>query len=109
VLETVVPTSGGRVLGVSEAGDPAGVPVLTLHGSPGAGLIYGLVDRDARQRGIRMLAYDRPGYGRSTPQPGRSVADCANDVRAIAATLGIDRLGVWGISGGGRTPSLVRP
>jgi pimeloyl-ACP methyl ester carboxylesterase len=71
VLETVVPTSGGRVLGVSEAGDPAGVPVLTLHGSPGAGLIYGMVDRDARQRGIRMLAYDRPGYGRSTPAISR--------------------------------------
>ncbi len=38
-------------------------------------------------------------YGGSTPQPGRTVADCASDVRAICAGLGIDRLAMWGVSG----------
>jgi pimeloyl-ACP methyl ester carboxylesterase len=57
--------------------------------------------RDAQQRGIHLLSYDRPGYGGSTAQPGRSVADCTHDVRAIAQALGIDRLAVWGFSGGG--------
>ena len=42
-----------------------------------------------------------PGYGGSTPQPGRSIADCAGDVRAICAALEIDRLAMWGGSGGG--------
>src|SRR5207344_1348185 len=56
---------------------------------------------DATQRGIHLLSYDRPGYGGSTPQPGRTIADCVDDVRAIAAAFGIDRLAVWGISGGG--------
>jgi pimeloyl-ACP methyl ester carboxylesterase len=44
---------------------------------------------------------DRPGYGGSTAQPGRTVADCAADVRTICAALGISRLAMWGLSGGG--------
>ena len=52
-------------------------------------------------RGLHILAYDRPGYGRSSPNPGRTVASCAEDVRAITLALGIDRLGVSGASGGG--------
>ena len=56
---------------------------------------------DAVARGIHLISYDRPGYGGSTPQPGRSVADCAEDVRAIARAFEIDRLAVWGFSGGG--------
>jgi len=57
--------------------------------------------RDAAARGLRLISYDRPGYGGSTAQPGRTVADCAADVRAICAELGIGRLAMWGISGGG--------
>jgi pimeloyl-ACP methyl ester carboxylesterase len=57
--------------------------------------------RDAEQRGIHLISYDRPGYGGSTAHPGRTVADCAQDLRAIAQALGIDRLAVWGFSGGG--------
>jgi pimeloyl-ACP methyl ester carboxylesterase len=71
------------------------------HGTPGAGVLYSQHVSDAADRGIRLIGYDRPGYGGSTAQPGRTVADCAADVRAIAGELGIDRLGVWGISGGG--------
>jgi pimeloyl-ACP methyl ester carboxylesterase len=56
---------------------------------------------DAAGRGLRLISYDRPGYGGSTSQPGRSIADCAGDVRAICAALEIDRLAMWGWSGGG--------
>ena len=97
----IIDTPDGRTLGVEEAGDPAGFPVLVLHGSPGSRLLAAAWCRDAEQRGIRLLSYDRPGYGASTAQPGRSVADCADDVRTISSALGIDRLAVWGISGGG--------
>jgi pimeloyl-ACP methyl ester carboxylesterase len=48
-----------------------------------------------------MISYDRPGYGGSDRDPGRSVAGCVRDVRAIADPLRIERLAVWGISGGG--------
>jgi pimeloyl-ACP methyl ester carboxylesterase len=97
----MISTPDGRQLRVEEAGDPAGMPVLMHHGTPGAGHLYRPHVDDAMDRGIRLIGYDRPGYGRSSPMPRRSVADCAADVRAIAAGLGIDRLGVWGISGGG--------
>jgi pimeloyl-ACP methyl ester carboxylesterase len=48
-----------------------------------------------------LIGYDRPGYGHSSPRPGHTVADGAEDVGAIASELGVDRLGVWGFSGGG--------
>lgn len=81
-------------------GDPER-SVVMLHGSPGSGLLYGPWIEDAVARGIRLISYDRPGYGGSGDCPGRSIADGAADVKAIADDLGIDRMGVWGWSGGG--------
>ena len=100
-IEHQVVTADGRTLRVEEAGDPAGAPVLAHHGTPGAGGSFEPHVEDARARGIRLISYDRPGYGGSSPQPGRSVADCAADVRAIARALDIPRLTTWGVSGGG--------
>ena len=100
-MERTVRTSDGRVLAVEEAGDPAGRPVLMQGGTPGSRLLYGPHARDAAERGLRLIGYDRPGYGGSSPRPGRTVADCASDVRAICSDLGIDRLAMWGASGGG--------
>jgi pimeloyl-ACP methyl ester carboxylesterase len=91
----------GRVLAVEESGDPAGRPVLVHGGTPGSRHLYGPVVRDAAARGLRLISYDRPGYGGSSPRPGRTVASCVGDVRAICAELGIDRLAMWGMSGGG--------
>jgi len=96
-----VRTPDGRTLAVEDAGDPAGRPVLVHLGSPDSRHLYGPWVADAAGRGLRLICYDRPGYGGSTPQPGRSIADCAGDVRAICAALGIDRLAMWGWSGGG--------
>jgi len=100
-MERSVHTSDGRTLAVEDAGDPAGRPVLVHMGSPNSRHLYGPNVADAARRGLRLISYDRPGYGGSTPHPGHSVADCAGDVRAICAALGIGRLAMWGISGGG--------
>ena len=94
-------TPDGRTLMVEEGGDPAGLPILVHGGTPNSRHMYGPWLEDATQQGIRLISYDRPGYGGSTAQPGRSVADCADDVRAIAQSLQLARLGVWGFSGGG--------
>ena len=70
----------GRTLRVAEYGDQDGFPILFSHGTPGSRL-----DRHPDPEtyaGYRLVSYDRPGYGGSTPQPGRAVADCAADVRA---------------------------
>ena len=101
VTQRTVTTPDGRALAIEEAGDPAGRPVLVHNGTPNSRHIFAPVAADAAARGLRLIAYDRPGYGGSTPQPGRAVADCAADVRAICAGLGISRLAMWGISGGG--------
>ena len=100
-MERTVRTPDGRTLAVEESGDPAGRPVLVHMGTPNSRHLYGPNVLDAAARGLRLISYDRPGYGGSSPQPGRTVADCAGDVRAICAELGIDRLATWGISGGG--------
>jgi pimeloyl-ACP methyl ester carboxylesterase len=100
-VERTVQTADGRTLAVEEAGDPDGRPVLVHGGSPNSRHLYGPDAADAAAHGLRLISYDRPGYGGSTPNPGRTVADCAGDVRAICAALDIDRLAMWGISGGG--------
>jgi pimeloyl-ACP methyl ester carboxylesterase len=100
-MERTVRTVDGRTLAVRESGDPGGQPVLVHMGTPNSRHLYDPNVADAAARGLRLISYDRPGYGGSSPQPGRTVADCAGDVRAICAELGIGRLAMWGISGGG--------
>jgi pimeloyl-ACP methyl ester carboxylesterase len=96
-----VGTVDGRILAVLEDGDAAGRPVLVHGGTPNSRLLFAPDVALAERQGIRLISYDRPGYGGSTARPGRTIADCAEDVRAIAGALGIEQLAVWGISGGG--------
>lgn len=72
-----------------------------MHGTPGSRLLYRQYVDDATKRGIRLVGYDRAGYGGSSPLPGRKIAHVAEDVAAIADCLGVERFAVWGISGGG--------
>jgi pimeloyl-ACP methyl ester carboxylesterase len=91
----------GRVLGYAEYGDPVGRPLVFLHGFPGSRLAAAVLDEEARLSGVRVVAPERPGLGLSSPRPGRSLLDHAQDVRALADTLEIDRFAVLGESGGG--------
>src|SRR5579862_3698226 len=101
-MEWLIPTPDGRTLAVEDAGDRDGRPVMVHMGTPGGRRVYGpRILADAERRGLRLISYDRPGYGGSTPQPGRSMADCASDVRVICETLGIDSVPMMGSSGGG--------
>jgi len=101
-MEWFVTAPDGRTLAVEDAGDRAGRPVMVHVGTPGGRRLYGRrTMADAERRRLRLIGYDRPGYGGSTSQPGRSMADCAGDVRAICAALGITSLSMWGLSGGG--------
>lgn len=101
MVQQVVSGSGARDISVEAWGAPAGMPVFLLHGTPGSrcgprprtSVLYRL--------GVRLICYDRPGYGGSNRQPGRTVADAAEDVRAIADALGVGSFGVVGRSGGG--------
>jgi pimeloyl-ACP methyl ester carboxylesterase len=91
----------GRILTVSVSGAQDGWPVFLLHGTPGSRVGPKPRSSVLYRRGIRLICYDRPGYGGSTPKPGRRVLDAAHDVAAIASELDITRFSVVGRSGGG--------
>jgi pimeloyl-ACP methyl ester carboxylesterase len=101
VSELDLTLADGRNLHAYDDGDPVGFPVVVHNGTPSAGLLYGPHVADAAARGIRLIGYDRAGYGTSDPNPGRSVADVADDVAQLLDELGLDRFATWGISGGG--------
>jgi len=96
-----VPTPDGGLLMVAAAGPHDGRPVVLCHGTPG-GRAFTVPDLGVLERlGIRLVTYDRPGYGGSTPRPGRSVADAVADVALVADALTLGRFAVAGFSGGG--------
>ena len=91
----------GRVLFFVDGGRPAGYPVIGLHGTPGCRYSRLLDDSIYVDAGVRYITTDRAGYGRSTRNRGRRVADEAADVLAVADALALDRFSVVGGSGGG--------
>jgi pimeloyl-ACP methyl ester carboxylesterase len=84
-------------------GDPAGTPVVVLHGTPGSWRQLAVLGPPARERGLTLIAPDRAGYGGSTHDRARTIASGARDVGALVAHLGVRRCGVVGLSGGGPT------
>ena len=84
------------MVAIEEYGDPAGPAVLYFHGWPASRLEAGLI----RDLPVRLLAFDRPGYGRSSPHPGRTLLDWPRDVADVADRLGLGRFHVVGLSGG---------
>lgn len=106
----------GRRLAFTETGPPDGRPVLYCPGAIGTPLAASTeLQEITRELSIRHLALSRPGTGGSDPAPGRSIADFAGDVRALADALALERLDVVGVSAGGpyalaiahRLPDLV--
>jgi len=91
----------GRVLDVAVAGPEDGTPLVFHHGSPGARMPFEPFIEAAVTRGLRYVSYSRPGFGNSTRQPSRTVADCATDTASILDQLGADRFYVTGWSAGG--------
>jgi len=101
MMERIISLAGGRKLHLEVEGADRGEVVLVHNGTPNSRLLFPAHVVDAEARGIRLVGYDRPGYGGSSRQIGRSVADAVDDARAIAAALGVDRMLTWGMSGGG--------
>src|SRR6202046_3952623 len=90
----------GRLLDALVSGPPDGI-VLVFHTGTPVGLVTLPAGLDPAPMGIRTVLYARPGYGRSTPQAGRTVADAAGDTAAILDALGADKFVNLGWSGGG--------
>jgi pimeloyl-ACP methyl ester carboxylesterase len=110
IRETDVTLDDGRVLHAYEtvSDDPsaaadfaARTPVFWNHGTPNIGAPPEPLFAAAAESGLRWVSYDRPGYGGSSPNPGRTIASAARDTAAVADALGIGRFAVLGHSGGG--------
>jgi pimeloyl-ACP methyl ester carboxylesterase len=112
--DSVVRLRDGRSLACAEWGDPAGRPVVLFLGTPGSRLCC--PDADATEAlGVRLITLDRPGYGRSDPDPNFSLLSFADDYAALHHQLGLPPCPIVGWSGGGpyalacavSTPALV--
>ena len=89
----------GRTMAYADHG--TGPVVLECVGTPQSRLTYPSQTEVVAQLGFRLLVPDRPGFGRSDPQPGRTLEDWPADAAALMDALGVDRFGVLGTSGGG--------
>jgi pimeloyl-ACP methyl ester carboxylesterase len=104
VTEFDLTLDGGHTLRVYDThpNDADGrLAVFWHHGTPNVGAPPRPLFAAAARLGVRWVSYDRPGYGGSTPSPGRRVASAADYVSGIADALGIGRFAVMGHSGGG--------
>jgi pimeloyl-ACP methyl ester carboxylesterase len=96
-----VTAADGRRLEVELGGPPDGMPLVVHHGTPGAAGMYEPLVAAGAERNLLHVTYSRPGYGSSDRREGRTVAECVEDVVAIADALGYDRFYTAGGSGGG--------
>jgi pimeloyl-ACP methyl ester carboxylesterase len=90
----------GLTLRVRDAGDPDGVPVMHFHGTPGCRLELAWGEDIAAAEGVRLVTFDRPGYGGSSPAPF-GLTSLARIALAVADRFGLDRFATSGVSGGG--------
>jgi pimeloyl-ACP methyl ester carboxylesterase len=100
VLDADLVLSDGRNLAYAIWGDPDGRPMFFCHGSPSSRL-YAPDPATTAEDGVRLVTMDRPGFGRSDPQPGRYILDWPADVEQLADALGIQTFDVVGPSSGG--------
>ena len=90
----------GRMLEVREYGDAGGHPILFFHGLIGSHHQASYIDQAAREHGLRIIAPNRPGVGRSEFTVRRSACESVTDVEDVAQALGLGEFSVIGISGG---------
>lgn len=96
-----VTVSAGRALSFTDIGAPDWPCLFFFHGAPSSRLRLAYLEAEFLDAKIRVVSPDRPGYGASSPQPDRSIADWPSDVAALADSLQVRRIAVAGHSSGG--------
>ena len=99
-LARTVGLPDGRRLGYAELGRAGGAPLIWFHGTPSSRLEVVWLDQAAARAGWRLVAFDRPGHGLSSPNPAGTIVSLADDVAALVDHLAIERFSVLGYSGG---------
>ena len=101
MADNIVTLKDGRKLSYADYGETDGIAVFLFHGIPGSRLFHLERDPYVKKYGLRIIAPERPGSGRSDPKPDRTISDWADDVKELADQLGIDQFHIAGGSGGG--------
>jgi pimeloyl-ACP methyl ester carboxylesterase/DNA-binding CsgD family transcriptional regulator len=92
----------GRILAYQEYGDPDGAPLLFFHSALGSRLELAFNGHEkAVQRGFRIIAPDRPGFGESCARDDHSFCHWADDVKQLADHLELDKFCIAGYAIGG--------
>ncbi len=121
LLETppdlVVPVPGTAFqVGADLEGDPSGVPVMFVHGTPDSRLARHPDPTVVADLGVRLVAVDRPGFGHSTADPAASPTGWATSVTAVLDHLGLDTAHllawsagtIWALGVAAAAPDRVR-
>lgn len=96
-----VRTAAGTRLSYATYGDQDGAPLVFFHGTPGSRLLGRLLDDAAGEAGVRVIAPDRPGYGRSELPAEFDLSAAGRIVAVLADAVDAERVAVAGFSGGG--------
>ena len=99
--DSQVSVTGGRTLAYTDIGEPGWPCVFFFHGAPSSRLRIAYLEQQFLGQHVRVVSPDRPGYGGSSPQPGRSLIDWPSDLAVLADALQIDQFIVAGHSSGG--------
>ncbi|HTY71943.1 MAG TPA: alpha/beta hydrolase [Actinomycetes bacterium] len=91
----------GAVISYTVSGPEGALPVVVHHGTPGSASPSREWLRSTAEHGLRLVTYERGGYGGSSRRPGRRVVDCAGDVVALLDAIGAEVCLTYGRSGGG--------
>ncbi len=98
--ERMITAPDGRSLRTAVIGPEEGLAVFWNTGNPGS-FLSPIDEETAEAENVRVVTYDRPGYGRSTPKPGRRVVDSPADAEAILDAWDVEECASAGFSGGG--------
>ena len=101
MIDHQIQSADNRNISFADYGPASGLAVLCCHGGPGSRLEPRRISEQAAAAGFRLIGIDRPGYGKSTPLPGRSICDWTQDAIAVADHLMLDQFLMVGVSTGG--------
>ncbi len=95
-------TGDGHTLYYEQSGNPDGIPVLFIHGGPGAGLSPSYTRFFDANR-YHIIGFEQRGCGRSTPfgsLDNNTTWHLLDDIQRLRCYLGIDKWVVFGGSWG---------
>ena len=100
-MDKVIQAPDGRTISFADFGEDNQITAFYCHGGPGSrNAAKGNSDKDTENL-IRYIGVDRPGYGNTSPLPGRTINDWTNDLELIADHLNIENFYMIGVSTGG--------